>query len=106
LRKAEDSKRRTADRLANLMAVYCILRWRVFWLTMLNREAPDGTPMTALTASEIRLLDELVVDAGNRRCRLGTLSCYLTKLARLGGYLARSNTHRQATSSSGAGSRD
>ena len=89
--KAEDSKLRTADRLANLMAVYCILSWRVFWLTMLNRAAPDAAPTTALTASEISLLDQLVVDAGSRRCRLGTLSYYLTKLARLGGYLARSN---------------
>jgi hypothetical protein len=89
--KAEDSKLRTADRLANLMAVYCILSWRVFWLTMLNRAAPDAAPTTALTASEISLLDQLVVDAGSRRCRHGTLSYYLTKLARLGGYLARSN---------------
>jgi hypothetical protein len=89
--RAEDSKLRTADRLANLMAVYCILSWRVFWLTMLNRAAPDAAPTTALTASEISLLDQLVVDAGSRRCRPGTLSYYLTKLARLGGYLARSN---------------
>jgi len=89
--KAEDSKLRTADRLANLMAVYCILSWRVFWLTMLNRAAPDAAPTTALTASEITLLDQLVADAGNRQCRPGTLSYYLTKLARLGGYLARSN---------------
>ena len=64
--KAEDSKLRTADRLANLMAVYCILSWRVFWLTMLNRAAPDAAPTTALTASEISLLDQLVVDAGSR----------------------------------------
>lgn len=89
--KAEDSKLRTADRLAKLMAVYCILSWRVFWLTMLNRAAPDAAPTTALTASEVSLLDQLVVDAGNRRCRPGTLSYYLTKLARLGGYLARAN---------------
>ncbi|WP_342709997.1 hypothetical protein AAFG13_37305 [Bradyrhizobium sp. B124] len=27
--KAEDSKLRTAERLANLMAVFCILSWRV-----------------------------------------------------------------------------
>ena len=30
--KAEDSKLHTADRLANLMVVFCILSWRVFWL--------------------------------------------------------------------------
>ena len=89
--KAEDSRLRTADRLANLMAVFCILSWRVFWLTMLNRAAPDAAPTLALTAAEIDLLDKLVADAGSRRCRPGTLSFYLTKLARLGGYLARAS---------------
>ena len=87
--KAEDSKLHTADRLANLMVVFCILSWRVFWLTMLNRATPDANPTIALTSNEIALLDRLVIDAGNRRCRPATLSFYLTKLARLGGYLAR-----------------
>jgi hypothetical protein len=72
-------------------AVFCILSWRVFWLTMLNRAAPDAAPTLALTAAEIDLLDKLVADAGSRRCRPGTLSFYLTKLARLGGYLARAS---------------
>jgi hypothetical protein len=35
--KAEESKLRTADRLVNLIAVFCILSWRIFWMTMLNR---------------------------------------------------------------------
>ena len=87
--RAEDSKLRTAERLANLMAVFCILSWRVLWLTMLNRIAPDASPTMALTDPEIALLDRLVGDSGNRRCKPGTLSFYLTKLARLGGYLAR-----------------
>jgi hypothetical protein len=43
----------------------------------------------ALTDTEIALLDQLVQDAGSRRCRPATLAFYLTKLARLGGYLAR-----------------
>ena len=87
--RAEDSKLRTADRLANLLAVFCILSWRVFWLTMLNRSAPQASPHMAFTQSEIGLLDQLIADTGNRRCRPGTLAFYLTKLARLGGYLAR-----------------
>ncbi|WP_247412037.1 IS4 family transposase [Bradyrhizobium sp. 23] len=86
--RAEDSKLRTAERLANLMAVFCILSWRVLWLTMLNRTAPDASPKMALTDTEIALLDELISDVGDRRCRPGTLAFYLTKLARLGGYLA------------------
>lgn len=40
--RAEDSKLRTADRLANLMAVFCILSWRVLWLTMMARAAPES----------------------------------------------------------------
>lgn len=88
--KAEDSRLRTADRLANLMAVFCILSWRILWLTMLNRTAPEAAPTTALTRTEIALLDQLVRDTSNRRCTPGTLAFYLTKLARLGGYLARS----------------
>jgi len=89
--KAEDSKLRTAERLANLMAVFCLLIWRMLWLTMLNRSAPEVPPETALTSNEICLLDHLVRDTGNRRCRPGTLSFYLTKLARLGGYLGRAS---------------
>lgn len=31
-RRAEDSKLHTAERLANLAAVFCILSWRVLWI--------------------------------------------------------------------------
>lgn len=79
--KAEDSKLRTAERLANLMAVFCILSWRVLWLTMLNRIAPDASPKLALTNTEITLLDQLISSASHRRCRPGALAFYLTKLA-------------------------
>jgi Transposase DNA-binding len=89
--RAENSKLRTAERLANLMALFCILSWRVLWLTMIARTAPDEPPDIAFTRSEIDVLDELITDASNRRCRTGTLAYYMTKLARLGGYLARTN---------------
>jgi len=87
--KAEESKLRTAQRLTNLVAVFCILSWRVFWMTMLNRSAPDALPTLALTATEIAVLDRVVSDKsrGPRK----TLSHYLTKIARLGGYLARAS---------------
>jgi Transposase DNA-binding len=85
--KAEESKLRTAQRLTNLIAVFCIISWRVFWMTMLNRSAPEAPPALALTAIEVALLDRLVND--KPRSRRKTLSHYLTKIARLGGYLAR-----------------
>jgi hypothetical protein len=89
--KAEESKLRTAQRLANLISVFCILSWRVFWMTMLNRSAPDAAPDLALTEDEIGLLDHLVKDKEPKSFRRKTLSHYLTKIARLGGYLARAN---------------
>ncbi|MDP2332690.1 MAG: hypothetical protein Q8M19_18540 [Reyranella sp.] len=41
--RAEEAKLRIAQRLANLIAVYCILSWRVFWMTMLNRSSPAAS---------------------------------------------------------------
>jgi hypothetical protein len=87
--KAEQSKLRTAHRLANLIAIFCILSWRVFWMTMINRSAATAPPTLSLTTLEIKLLDRLVKDKAPPTKKL--LSHYLVKIARLGGYLARAN---------------
>lgn len=63
--RAEDAKLRTADRLANLVAVFCIVSWRVLWTTMMARASPEADPETALTPAEIAILDRLVGNAGN-----------------------------------------
>ena len=85
--RAEDSRLRTAQRLANLISVFCIVSWRVFWMTMLNRTAPDASPDLALTTAEIRVLDSLWADQAATKQK--ALSYYLTRIAKLGGYLAR-----------------
>lgn len=87
--QAQQSKLRTADRLANLLAVFCLLSWRIFWLTMLNRVDPEASPSLALTPVEIDLLDRLVKEKPAISQSERHLSRYLTKIARLGGYLAR-----------------
>jgi hypothetical protein len=87
--KAEESKLRTAERLVNLISVFRILSWRVFWMTMINRSAPEAPPSIVLTRTEIELLDRLVNDRGKVLPRRKTIGTYLTKIARLGGYLAR-----------------
>ena len=56
-------------------------------MAMLNRLAPGAPPNLALADVEIRLLDHLVRDRTSPRKM--TLAHYLTKVARLGGYLAR-----------------
>jgi hypothetical protein len=89
--KAEESRLRNAQRLTNLIAVFCILSWRILWLTMMNRSVPDASPTLAFTALEIRLLDRMVKDEGPQCPPRKSISIYLTKLARLGGYLARAS---------------
>lgn len=87
--KAEEVKLRTAQRLTNLIALFCILSWRVFWMTMLNRSNPDAPPSLALNKIELALLDRAV--SGTAPLDQRTLAYYLTKIARLGGYLARAH---------------
>jgi len=87
--KTESSRLRTAERLLRLIALFCILSWRIFWMTMINRSAPAVPAAVVFTATEQRLLDHLVPDRHRCRANGKGLSSYITKVARLGGYLDR-----------------
>lgn len=90
--RAEQSKLRTAERLVNLLAMFCILSWRIFWLTMLNRSTRQAKPTLAFTPLEIDLLTRLVPERLRTSSRCPpTLEACLTQLARLGGYLNRAS---------------
>jgi hypothetical protein len=88
--RAEEAKLRTAERLVNLIAILTILSWRIFWITTLNRTRPDAPPTDAFTDLDQYLLDELVPDKQSVQPS-PSLGHYITKLARLGGYLARAH---------------
>jgi hypothetical protein len=87
--KAEESKLRTAERLVNLIAVFCILSWRIFWMTMINRSDSAMPINAAFSDTERQLLDRVVPDLPPEKGLPKTLSSYIRKVARLGGYLAR-----------------
>lgn len=88
--KAEESRLRTADRLTNLIAVFCVLSWRIFWLTMLGRSAPQASADLAFTQTEIELLERVVHDTPCN-AQAPPLLRNVIRLAQLGGYLARAN---------------
>jgi hypothetical protein len=88
--RVEDARLRTAERLVNLIAVMCILSWRLFWMTMMNRVAPEAPPSLVLTTSEVDLLDRIANRQGGPPPKR-MLSSYLERIARLGGYLARTH---------------
>jgi hypothetical protein len=89
--QAEQARLRTAERLTNLLAVLCVVGWRVFWLTMVNRAAPGAAPETVLTRPEIEVLDRMIGGATTAAevPAKRTVGHYLLQIAKLGGYLAR-----------------
>jgi hypothetical protein len=87
--RAEQSKLRTAERLVNLLATFCVLGWRIFWLTMLNRSTRKARPTLAFTPLEVDLLNRLGHPPPRSQPRPPTLNSCLKQLAQLGGYLAR-----------------
>ncbi len=90
--RAEHARLRTAQRLTNLLAVFCVIGWRVFWLTMTNRATPDAPAETVLTNTEIDILDRVTASAAPRTeatATKRTVAHYLVEIAKLGGYLAR-----------------
>jgi hypothetical protein len=96
----------TANSIAadQLITVFCILSWRIFWLAMMNRAVPDALPTLAFTALEIRLLDQLASVKGMQRPQSKSISAYLIRIARLGGYLARAGDAAPETRSYGEAS--
>lgn len=86
--QAEKSRLHTAERLTNMIAVFCIVAWRVFWLTMINRTAPDAPAETVFTKTELKILDRI---AKTEPPPARPLNYYMIELAKIGGYLARGN---------------
>lgn len=84
--RAEDAKLRTAERLTNLIAVFCIIAWRVFWLTMANRTSPKTPADAVFTETELEILNHV---AGGSDGPPKNVAHYLLLVAKLGGYLAR-----------------
>ena len=87
--RAEEVKLREAQRLINLLSIFCILSWRIFWMTMINRVSPNGSPELILTEEEINVIDMLDHKVPGRCKRV--ISEYILKLAKLGVYVARAH---------------
>ncbi|MDQ9129665.1 IS4 family transposase, partial [Serratia fonticola] len=90
--QAERSRLGSAERLTKLLCCYCILSWRIFWLTMLNREIPKAPAELVFTETEMKILDRMVKDTAQIMSST-PLERYTIKLAQLGGYMGNKNKH-------------
>jgi hypothetical protein len=87
--RIEDVRLTTADRLANYIALCCIVAWRISWLTIFRRQAPTTAPAAVFTETERVLLERKM--SSSRKSATRDLAFYMTAVARLGGYLDRNS---------------
>lgn len=87
--RIEELRLATADRLANCIALCCVVAWRVSWLTMLRREKPNASPSAIFTDTEQILLESSTPE--RKRKVTHNLDFYVRAAARLGGYLDRTS---------------
>jgi len=87
--RIEELRLATADRLANCIAMCCVVAWRVSWLTMLSREVSTASPDAVFTNAERNLLERVTPECERKMPR--DLNFYVRAVARLGGYLDRTS---------------
>ena len=91
--RIEHSQLRTVARLRRLLALYCIVAWRLLWMLYLSREEPDCPCLVAFTDQEWRLLYLAWQHLHHRHDPLPTqpppLSQAVRHLAQLGGFIGR-----------------
>jgi hypothetical protein len=100
--RAEQAKLRTAERLTNLLAVLCIVAWRAFWLTMMNRVAPP--PRRRWRSRRPRSRSWSASPVESRRPRSGRSPTTYWRWPSWAGTWPARKTPRPATRSSGGGS--
>jgi hypothetical protein len=83
--RVEDILLETTHRLKNCLAMYCIVAWRVQYLTYLNRTTPTLPCIAVFTASEWKSVWKIVTKTALPK-KPPPLSEFMVLLSRLGGY--------------------
>jgi hypothetical protein len=87
--RSEYLKLREASRITKMLTINCIIGWRVYWLTMINRTGEKLPAKLVFSNTEMKILKSLI-PSRNKKSKL-YLHDYIIKTAQLGGYLNRNN---------------
>ncbi len=87
--KVEDCRLETADRLLRFLTLCCIIAWRLYWLTHINRILPDEPCTTALAEHEWRALYAAINRTTRPSDHVPTVRQAVRWIAQLGGFLGR-----------------
>lgn len=87
--RVEALQLQTAARLENALAVYCLVAWRILWLTDLARAQPEAPCTVALSDAEWQALCCRLQQTATPPATPPSLGEALRAIARLGGFLGR-----------------
>lgn len=87
--QVEAARLATAERLKKHLAVLCVVAWRLFWLTFLNRTNPDADCTLILAEHEWKALYCRIHKCKKLPEKVPTVREVVRWIARLGGFLGR-----------------
>lgn len=87
--QVEELQLETAERLENALATYCIVAWRLLWLTYKSRRTPEAPCTVALETHEWQALYCTIHRAPVPPEEPPTLQEAVRWIAQLGGFLGR-----------------
>jgi hypothetical protein len=87
--QVEECRLSTSERLIRYLAVMSIIAWRIFWITLVARVAPDASCRLFLNDFEWKILTAKFVKLQKQMHRPPTLKQSVRWIAQLGGFLAR-----------------
>lgn len=89
--RIEQSQLRTVKRLKRLLALYCVVAWRVLWLVHAARAWVEDLCTRAFSTLEWQILHRIEYPDRPLPDEPPTLTQTVTWVAKLGGYLARNS---------------
>lgn len=87
--KIEQCRLQTRERLLRYIALKSVIAWRLYWLTMYNRHAPETDCTSVLTDDEWKALYCVTHQTTILPQKLPTVAQVVVWIAKLGGFLAR-----------------
>lgn len=87
--QVEDCRLESVARLSNYIALNCVIAWRIYWCTYLNRVHAKADATMAMSSSEIKVLELMQRHEQSKEAKIKTVRDAIRALARIGGFLAR-----------------
>lgn len=87
--RVEDLQLETAERLERALATYCIVAWRLLWLTYKSRETPDAPCTEILETYEWKSLYYFINKGKNVPLEPPSIKEAIVSIAKLGGFIGR-----------------